>query len=287
MKEDQSLHTEINRKDEMGFTPLFLASSDGEYQTCKTLIEHGADINVRDSYGLTPFHIACCNDRRSVCMLLVEKGADIDTTDNIGHSPLRDVCRREFHELIDFILSTLVIKNKRKFNEKEMLKVLDMLPDKYYKVCNHDPRGHAEHTQSCYTTIFKLCMFGKYDVLKKLIEDNSLSIHDYTRECKNGLHISAEYRQFKVCELLLENGMKLDIDALDADWNTPLHIACISGSISICRLLVDNGASIDIKNKNGALPLDLAILHNHRLIISFLEEKKLERLWKCSRPSWR
>lgn len=56
-------------------------------------------------------------------------------------------------------------------------------------------------------------------------------------------------------QLALELGG--DVNATNADGDTPLHIAAAKGSNAAVQLLVNRGARLDAKNKLGQTPLSL------------------------------
>lgn len=64
--------------DENEATPLHLAATMGNTETCKTLIELGADVNATQRSGASPLHFACQKGHPDVVRLLVTSKADID-----------------------------------------------------------------------------------------------------------------------------------------------------------------------------------------------------------------
>jgi ankyrin repeat protein len=82
--------------DNMGWTPLMAASSQGHTDVAKLLLAHGC-CNVDDrTYGraTTALHSACFRERAGVVGLLLEAGADPCLEDEDGITPLADVMRR-------------------------------------------------------------------------------------------------------------------------------------------------------------------------------------------------
>ena len=77
----------VNVKDKYGNTPLYYASTYGQLQIAKLIIEYGADVNIK-CYGSTPLHQASYNRRTEVTKLLLECNADVNVKDSIGWTPL-------------------------------------------------------------------------------------------------------------------------------------------------------------------------------------------------------
>ena len=44
---------------------------------------------------------------------------------------------------------------------------------------------------------------------------------------------------------------------------TPLHVACFIGHSEVIKVLLRNGALVDVRDNEGRLPLDVAIVHSH------------------------
>ena len=114
---------QINVQDELGMTPLYLASIRGHtetvdyllahdanielgnihcerplpkaakfdhYSTVKTLLEHGATVNCRDEFGRTPLHEAALYSGKDIINILISCGADVSAKDDSNETPLHD-----------------------------------------------------------------------------------------------------------------------------------------------------------------------------------------------------
>ena len=62
----------MNVQDELGSTPLILASSDGYLSTVKMLMEKGAKIDAANIHGKHAAFLAAQNDHLDVLKLLIE-----------------------------------------------------------------------------------------------------------------------------------------------------------------------------------------------------------------------
>jgi hypothetical protein len=71
-----------------GYTPLHIASMNGQLDTIELLLEKGSDIEAQTCDGFTPLHIASMYRRLRAIELLLKNGANIDYEDNDGDTPL-------------------------------------------------------------------------------------------------------------------------------------------------------------------------------------------------------
>ena len=67
----------IDKRDSMGNTPLFYASSKGVKDIVQLLLNAGADANLANNISETPLHVAARYGSKEVIKLLTEAGADI------------------------------------------------------------------------------------------------------------------------------------------------------------------------------------------------------------------
>ena len=88
MQKKQELDA-LNKGDEQGSTPFFVACSSGNAQLAELMLEYGADINAQDSCGNTPFLAAVYRGRVEVVRLLIDKGADLSMPNEAGLSPAK------------------------------------------------------------------------------------------------------------------------------------------------------------------------------------------------------
>ncbi len=80
-----------------------------------------------------------------------------------------------------------------------------------------------------------------YDFLEKMLKNNTKE--SFSRKMHNGatlLHVAAGFGQIRAIELLLDNGM--DVDILDKDGNTAMHRAAQLGHLHVITLLAKRGS---------------------------------------------
>jgi len=73
------------RKEKWGSSPLHEAALEGDSQTLKLLLEHGARVNSKDNIGRTALHYACSKARDRAVETLLEYGSDINIMSKQGY----------------------------------------------------------------------------------------------------------------------------------------------------------------------------------------------------------
>ena len=81
--------SDVNAKNQNGYTPLHKAVDDGHKEIVELLIAKGADVNAMEGGGGTPLHHAVLfvGDKK-LAELLIAKGADVNAMDKDGNTPL-------------------------------------------------------------------------------------------------------------------------------------------------------------------------------------------------------
>ena len=89
VKQHLAAGTDVNAKNQNGYTPLHKAVDDGHKEIVELLITEGADVNAKEGGGGTPLHHAVLFvGDKELAELLTAKGADVNAKDNDGDTPL-------------------------------------------------------------------------------------------------------------------------------------------------------------------------------------------------------
>uniref|UniRef100_H3C0X2 BCL-6 corepressor PCGF1 binding domain-containing protein n=1 Tax=Tetraodon nigroviridis TaxID=99883 RepID=H3C0X2_TETNG len=81
--------SEVNRRDNAGYTALHEASSRGWTQIVQMLLKHGADVNCSAQDGTRPLHDAVASDNLPIVWLLLNHGADPTLATYSGQTPVK------------------------------------------------------------------------------------------------------------------------------------------------------------------------------------------------------
>jgi ankyrin repeat protein len=106
-----------NLQDQDGQTALMRATSQGQTETVKELINFGADLNLQDQRGDTAVIIATQIPRPDVLQVLVSAGADLNLQNDEGLTALMISARGWGTELTDILLKGAEIHMNYDFRE--------------------------------------------------------------------------------------------------------------------------------------------------------------------------
>jgi hypothetical protein len=118
---------DIDKADNDGRTPCYIAAYNGHVDVIRLLHEYGADIEKADNDGRTPCFAAAFNGHVDVIRLLHEYGADIEKANNDGETPLQIARERNKAEVVAFLENPPPLPKKKQFPED----VHEILRNKY------------------------------------------------------------------------------------------------------------------------------------------------------------
>ena len=271
MKQFLDQMTNINKKDLIGQSLLYLAAKSGNSQVVKFLLDQGANINIIvdnahfDSYeqGYTPLRIAIENHNLQIIKELIHRGAKLPSDPTVNP--------------IAFEMKQMFIRNKEWNKESDLYQfiakgdiasAMKWLDDHRAGMIKHHIGGMALHiaVRKGYTQIVKKLLDQGVNVNAK-DADGQTALHkvflgkqkaDHQMDRKSCLSKSeililkqnVQKTFTEIIKLLVNKG--IDIHARDENRQTALHKAF---STQLTDTLLDNGANIEAKDNNGYTPL--------------------------------
>ena len=100
-----SLGADVNAKDDNGFTPLHLATTNRNYKLVELLVSEGADVKVKNDDGETPLHYGAYYGSIEIVKYLVSKGAEVNVKNDDGETPLDSAKAEEHTEIVKYLES--------------------------------------------------------------------------------------------------------------------------------------------------------------------------------------
>ncbi len=114
----------VNAKDnDMGLTPLMLASIANEPILINLLLEYGADINAADNDGWTALMWAAQFGQLEAIQILLDNKADINAIDNVGWTALMIASQVQTKEVVELLLKNSANPNPKSENTPPILEL--------------------------------------------------------------------------------------------------------------------------------------------------------------------
>lgn len=87
-------------------TQLLIAAQDGNIKEVRSLISQATDVNVRDEYGWTPLLWAAMNGHPDVVRVLLVSGANPNTRNKYGWTPLMWAAGQGYGEIVRSLIAS-------------------------------------------------------------------------------------------------------------------------------------------------------------------------------------
>ncbi len=117
---------------------------------------------------------------------------------------------------------------------------------------------------------FYFAIMGDLESLKRKIEENKNNLYQKDGLKRSLLYLTARNGFFNVSEYLIKKG--ININEVQKDGSTALHGAAFYGQEIVIQLLIENGIDIDIRNRYGSTAAEEAKTQKIRELI--LNSKK-------------
>lgn len=240
----------INHQENRGRTALMLASSKGEAEVVKMLINFGADINMLDNNGSVALSYAIASITTFASLntlkVIIDAKADLNIPNGSGVTPLMIAILKSRVSMVKMLIDAGANINLQTKNGDTALMVavsndniLQLLIDAKADLNIQDCDGN---------TVLSLAVRNSHPSAVKMLIDAGANINIQNNLGSTPLSIAATTNDIKSIKLLLN--AKADLDIQDNKGNTALLYAS-QRSINIVRLLIRAGANINLKNNIG------------------------------------
>ncbi|XP_042208914.1 uncharacterized protein LOC121857104 isoform X2 [Homarus americanus] len=285
-------------KGNLHWSILHHASARGQLNIVSLLLERGANVNIEDSNRTSPLHTASFHGHLRVADLLVNSGANVNAQDQRGNTPLHSAIEGSHPGIINLLLergcdTSLPNKEGQIFthlvneflvtavhaaNVGQVVSLLKGQADPNTRdsygfpvLCHSAFKGDVLIADALLesganpnlgdaggkTPLHHAAYWGNLFVLKSLL-DKGATVNIQDKHGCTPLHDAAREGSEDVITVLTGRGAKVDVG--DDEGNTPLHIAARWGQLSTVEQLLEKGATENIKNKDGLLYSDLALI---------------------------
>jgi ankyrin repeat protein len=292
---------EVNDRDNEGLTPLHWAARKGSKEVVALLLANKAEVNDRDNEGLTPLHWAARNGSKDVVALLLANKAEVNDKDNKGLTPLHWAARCGYKDAARALLAKGAdVNSKVKDPEIKIGKPWKMLgggedAKELQSVGKGDGKANSDRGA---TPLHFAAGEGNGDVVNLLLAKGADVNAKDAYGGRTPLYDAIRARSKDIVAQLLAHGA--DVNARDDRGFTPLHIRAIRGDkeqvefhytvrparataaenakasealdgskdatnhMDLTELLIAHGADVHAKDKDGRMPLDLAVLNDNQ-----------------------
>lgn len=191
---------------------------------------------------------------------LINQGADVNYQTRCNYTALHYLCEDDGILSID---SSMI--NNGSYSHQ---------PSSYPSLDNNT--GEISHSMN---QSISISFNTKSNLNLKIIEllwQNGINIESVSDGGWTPLHIACHRGNVMAAKFLIDHGA--NVNALTMHHMTPLHFASYFGHEAIVRLLLDTGSKlmINLENKDGKIPLDVAVEKDYNTITMLILERMKE-----------
>ncbi|KAA8580801.1 hypothetical protein FQN60_013759 [Etheostoma spectabile] len=239
---------DLNSCDDQGNVPLHWAVERNKAESCRALLDLGANPNILNMVLMSPLHLAVSHGHNNLVELLLSYSAtDCNLQGDLGNTPVMLACSINNCEA----LSTLLKHGAR--------------------LCQQNKLGHFPIHAAAFAGAKKamevILMAGE-----KLGHQVEFHINYLDKSKSSPLHLAVRGGNIEAISLCLATGAK--VDQQQNDRSTPLHLACTQGATEVVKLLLSSFDQVEdiINLTDGACqtPLHRATIFDHKDLAEYL-----------------
>lgn len=227
---------DLNAQDDHGRTPLRYAIEMGSLETCKELVELGANVDLPDRLSIYPAHSACSRGDGEVLELLWRRTLVPNAVDSVrGETCLVTACRHRNWELVPRLTRADLTK-----------------ADSQGKTALHWLVANVQSSTDC------------LEVVSFLLA-NGANVNAMDSQGLAPLHLAASRGLVDMIQVLVKAGAQVNLAGNGGAGNTPLHLAVakpslLLGKTNAMTALIELKADAAAKRRgDSATALDLVV----------------------------
>uniref|UniRef100_A0A674P1E1 Transient receptor potential cation channel, subfamily A, member 1b n=1 Tax=Takifugu rubripes TaxID=31033 RepID=A0A674P1E1_TAKRU len=239
---------EINSCDDQGNVPLHCAVEKNKAESCRALLDLGADPNILNVALLAPLHLAVSLKHNNLVELLLSySNTDSNLQGDLGNTPTILACS---------------INN---------CDALTMLLKHGAKLCKQNKLGHFPIHAAAFAGA-KKALEVILDIGEELGHQRYMHINYLDKSRSSPLHLAVRGGNIDAIYFCITNGAK--IDQQQNDKSTPLHLACTQGAFEVVKMMLSSYGPVEdvINLTDGAhqTPLHRATIFDHTELAEYL-----------------
>ncbi|XP_055738150.1 transient receptor potential cation channel subfamily A member 1b [Salvelinus fontinalis] len=237
--------------DDEGSMPLHWAVERNQPDSCRALLELGAEPNVLNKALMSPLHLAVSHTHNHLVQLLLSHyKTESNLEGGLGNTPVMLACSIDNTEALSILL-----RHGARLSSQNKL-------------------GHYAIHAAAFAGSKKAM-----DVILKAGEEMGHSIEEHInfldKSCSSPLHLAVRGGNMEIIEFCIHKGAK--IDQQQVDRSTALHFACSQGATEAVKLMLSSYSRLDsiINLPDGACqtPLHRATIFDHTELAEYLISK--------------
>uniref|UniRef100_A0A8C6M003 Transient receptor potential cation channel, subfamily A, member 1b n=1 Tax=Nothobranchius furzeri TaxID=105023 RepID=A0A8C6M003_NOTFU len=274
----------LNSCDDRGNVALHWAVERNMADSCRALLDLGADPNILNTALLSPLHLAVSLGHNNLVGVRKPRleNTNCNLEGDLGNTPLILACSINNCEALSILTFTglgltnvwiPVIINENGHSAEKHINYLDKSNSSPLHLAVRG--GNIEAIRLCIATGAKIdqqqndrctplhlaCTQGAIEVVKLMLStvdqvEDVINLTDGA--CQTPLHRATVFDHAELAEFLISLGA--DLNSTDCKGNTPLLLATSCGAWKTVALLLSKGANVNMKDKCGCNFLHLAIL---------------------------
>uniref|UniRef100_A0A673YES6 Transient receptor potential cation channel, subfamily A, member 1b n=1 Tax=Salmo trutta TaxID=8032 RepID=A0A673YES6_SALTR len=236
-----TLRDEWNLYDDEGSMPLHWAVERNQSESCRALLELGAEPNVLNKALMSPLHLAVSHQHNHLVKVRhslyrhLKHGAQLCSQNKLGHFAIHAAAFAGAKKAMEVILKA---GEEMGHSIEEHINVLD---------------------KSCCSPLHMAVRGGNVDIIKFCIQKGA-KIDQQQMDRSTALHFACSQGATEAVKLMLSSYSRVDsiINLPDGAYQTPLHRSTIFDHTELAEYLISKGADIDYIDCKGLSPLLLA-----------------------------
>ncbi len=264
---------DINHQNNMGDTPLMVATTSGNVEMVKLLLKNNVNINLRTLAGSPALSMAINMRKRDITALLINAGADCNFKDARGYNPLYFAVDMEDLPTVRLLLDNGADVNAHCGGGVTALNLAESKNNQALISLLKASGAQPYELKDC-DLLLKAARAGN---LTQLRAELNKGVHPDSMDASQDIAIvlAAKYGHFSIVKELISRGCNID-QFSKRSMQTALYAATLNKHVDIVKLLVSKGANFRLKGYGNKTVLDIALMVNNREIIKCLQDAGAE-----------
>lgn len=293
-----------------GWTPLHSAAKSGNIELAELLVKYGAQLDATQDRGYTPLILAVESMQIPMAEILIKNGADVNgltggrwsalgIATDLGHGPMAKKLLENgadhTHEVAEgwSPLNLAAVSGHVEVGQALIEHGANLnggTSSRQIPILLASAKGHSNFVELLLknganieakkangeTSLLVAAMKNKPEVVKVLLDNGA--DHNAVDECSWAFHqMAAHFGYPDVLQVAFEYPA-VQLEYRDLDGRTPLFHAVMRGKLNCAAYLLSKGADVNSPDRNGTMPIAMAIRNGHYKVVQTLLQSRRETI---------